>query len=87
MQGNSGTKRDFVAFKGDDDKLDIHKLVRIPSMLNSLKTQVDNLDKHRLKYVSVDLKKSNDAVSKQAVTNIKFNKPNTKVNNLQQKSS
>ena len=39
---NLTAKSDFVALKTEVDKLDINKLVNIPSNLNSLKTKVDD---------------------------------------------
>ena len=32
---NLGAKREFVALKAEDDKLDINKLVNVPSDFNS----------------------------------------------------
>ena len=34
-------RKDFNAFKTENDKLDINKLISIPTSLNSLKTKVD----------------------------------------------
>ena len=34
-------KKDFIAFKTENDKLDVNKLISIPTSLNSLKTKVD----------------------------------------------
>ena len=48
--------------KADVDKLDINKLVNVPTSLNNLKTKVDDLDVGKLKTVPVDLKKLSDAV-------------------------
>ena len=67
--------------KAQDDKVDINKLVNIPTSLNNLKTKVDNLDFDKLKIV--DLKKLKDVVDNEVVKNTKFNKLKTKVNNLQ----
>ena len=39
------------------DKLDINKLINVPTGLNNLKTKVDDLDVGILKTVPVDLKK------------------------------
>ena len=41
------------------DKLDINKLINVPTGLNNLKTKVDDLDVGILKTVPVDLKKIN----------------------------
>ena len=67
------------------DKLDIKKLVNVPTGRNNLQTKVDNLDVDKLKTASIDLKKLSDVVSKEVVKNTKFNKLNTKVNNLENK--
>ena len=50
-------KKDFIALKGEDDKLNINKLVNVPTTLNNLKTKVDDLDVGKLKIVPIDLKK------------------------------
>ena len=76
--------------KAEVDKLDIDKLVNVPSGLNNLKIRVDDLGVSRLKTVPVDLKKLSGAVSKYRKENIKdakFNKLNTKVYNLENKIS
>ena len=41
--------KDFVALKAEVDKLDINKLVNVPTSLNNLKTKKDNLDIGELK--------------------------------------
>ena len=48
-------KKDFIALKAEVDKLDINKLINIPTSLNNLRTKVDNLDVGKLKTVPVDL--------------------------------
>ena len=48
-------KRDFVTLKAEVDKLDINKLVNVPSGLNNLKRKVDDLDVDKLKTLPVDL--------------------------------
>ena len=65
------------------DKLDIIKLVNVPSSLNNLKTKVDDLDVGKLKTVPVDLKKIGDVVDSEVVKNTKFHTLKTKVNNLE----
>ena len=35
-------KKDSIALKGEVDKLDINKLVKVPTSLNNLKTKVDD---------------------------------------------
>ena len=83
---NLASKRDFNDLKVEDDKLDINKLVNVLSGMDNLKTKVnDLLDIDKLKTVSVDLKKLSDAVSNKFAKNTKFNKPNTKVSDLEYK--
>ena len=53
--------------------------------MNNLKTKVGNLDADKLKTAPIDLKKLSDVMSKEVVKNTKFNKLNTKVNNLENK--
>ena len=66
-------------------KLDIYKLVNAAIGLNNLKAKVDVLDIDKLKTVPVDLKKLSVVVSKEVVKYTKFNKLNTKENNLEKK--
>ena len=61
------------------DKLDINKLVNVPTSFNNLKTKVDDLDVGKLKVVLVDMKKLSDEVDKQFDRNTKFNTINTKL--------
>ena len=61
-------------------KLDIAKLVNVSTILNNLKTKVDDLGNRKLKTVPVDTKKLNDVVNKKVVKNIKFSTLKTKVN-------
>ena len=42
-------KKDFIALKVEVDKLDINKLVNVPTSLNNLITKVDDLDVGKLK--------------------------------------
>ena len=65
-------KKDFIALKAEVDKLDIAKLVNIPTGLNNLKTKVDDLDVGKLKTVPIDLKKLSDVVKNEVVKNTKF---------------
>ena len=71
--------------KAEVDKLDINKLVNVPTSLNNLKIKVDDLDVGKLKTVPVDLKKLSDVVDNEVVKNTKFNTLKTKVNNLEKK--
>ena len=66
-------------------KLDINKLINVPTGLNNLKTRVNDLDVGKLKAVHVDLKKLSDAVDNKVVKNTKFKLIKTKVNNLGKK--
>ena len=51
-------KNDFIALKAEVDKLDINKLVNVPTGLKGLKTKVDDFEEvGKLKTVSIDLKK------------------------------
>ena len=50
------TKKDFLALKGELDKVDINKLVNIPTSFNNSKTEVNDLDVGKLKTIPVDLK-------------------------------
>ena len=50
-------KKYFIALKAEVNKLDINKLVNVPTSLNNLKTKVDDLDVGKRKVVPVDLKK------------------------------
>ena len=79
------TKKDFIALKDEVDKLDINKLVNVPTSLNTLKTNVDDLYVGKLKTVTVDFEKLNDVVDNEVVKNTKFNTLKTKVNNLENK--
>ena len=71
--------------KAEVDKLDINKLVNVPTSLNNLKTKVDDLDVGKLKTVPVDFKKLSGVVDNEVVKNTKFNTLKTKVNNLENK--
>ena len=82
---NLAVKSNFIALKAEVDKVDINKLVNVLNSLNNLKTKVDDLNVGKLKTVPIDLKKLNDAVSKDVVKNTEFNKLKTKVINLEKK--
>ena len=53
-------KSDFIALKAGVDKLDINKLVSVPTSSNNLRTKLDDLDVIKLKIVPIDLKKLSD---------------------------
>ena len=42
-------KKDYITVKSEVDKLDINKLVNIPTSLNDSRTKVDGLDFVKLK--------------------------------------
>ena len=71
--------------KAEVDKLDINKLVNVPSSLKNLKTKVDDLDVDKLKTVPVDMKKLSDVVDNKVVKDTKFNILKRKVNKMDKK--
>ena len=75
-------QKDFITLKAEVDKLNISKLVNVPTILNNVKTKVDDLDVRKLKTVPVELKKISDIVDKQVVQNTKFNMLKTKGNKI-----
>ena len=56
-------KKDYITLKAKGDKLDINKMINLPTSLNNLKAKVDHLDVGKLKTVPVDLKKLSDVVA------------------------
>ena len=74
---------DFIAWKGVVDKLDINKLVNVLTGLDNLKIEVEDLNVDKLKTFPGYFKELGHAVSKEVVKNSKFNKLNSKVNNLE----
>ena len=48
-------KKSFIACKAEVHKLDINKLVNVPTSLNNLKTMVEDLNVGKLKTVPVNL--------------------------------
>ena len=68
--------------KAEVDKLDIDKLVNVPSCLNSLKFKVDVVDVGKLKTVPVDLKKSSDVVVNDVVKKTKCNNLSSELTGL-----
>ena len=81
---NLAAKKDFIALKAEVQKLDISKLVNVPTSLNTLKTKVDDLCVGKFKTVPVDLKKLSDVVDNEVVKNKKFNTLKTNANNLEE---
>ena len=80
------TRQSYQRLKAEFDKLDIAKLVDVPTSLNNLKTKVDDWGVGKLITVPVDLKEFNDLVDYEVVKNTKFNTLKTKVNNLNKKN-
>ena len=70
--------------KGEVDKLDINKLVNVPTSLNNLKAKVNYLDLGK-KTVPVDLKKLSYVVDNEVVKDTKSSTLKTKANNLENK--
>ena len=60
-------KDDLANVKSDVDKLDIDKLIKVPSSLNSLKSKVDKWDVDKLEPVPVDFKKISYVVDSDVV--------------------
>ena len=73
--------------KSEVDKLEIIKLVNVPTSLNNFKTKVDDLDVGKLKTVPVDLKTLSDTVDNKVFENVKINTDqyNTDQQNLERK--
>ena len=71
--------------KPEVDKLDINRLVYLPTNLNNLKIKVDDLDVGRLKIALANLKKFSDEVVNEFVKKTKFNRLKTKANSLEKK--
>ena len=69
-RSNLAAKKDFIALKVQVKKLDLNKLVNVPTGLNNRKTRVDHLGVDKLKTVPVDLKKSSDVVSEEYLKQI-----------------
>ena len=52
--------------KAEVDKVEINKLVNVPTGLNNFKTKVDDLDVGKLKTVPTDFKNSSDTIDKKS---------------------
>ena len=74
--------KDFIAIKNEVDKINIIKLVNVPTCVNILKTKVDDLDVGELKTVPIDLKKLS---GKKVAKITKFSTLERKVNKLDKK--
>ena len=81
------TTRVFIALKAEVDKLEINKLINVPTSLNNLKTKVDDLDVGNLKTVHVDLKRLSDVVDNEVVKKTKFNTLKAKKKKLRKENS
>ena len=72
--------------KAKVNKLDIAKLVNVPTKLNNLETNVYDLDVDKLKTdAPIDLKKIRDVVDNEVVKNLICNTLKTEINNLEKK--
>ena len=71
--------------KGEIEKLQINKLVKILTGLNDLNEKVDDLDVGKLKNVPKDFKKVSYVVDQKVDKNTKLSTLNTKVNYLEKK--
>ena len=71
-------KKGFIALKAEVDKLDINKLLNVPTSLINLKIQVNDLDVGKLKTGPVDLKSLSDVIDNEVVKNTRFNALKTK---------
>ena len=67
------------------DKIDIGKLLCVPTHLDNLKPKADGLGVAKLKRILTDLKKLSDVVTKEIVKNAKINTLKTNVNVLEKK--
>ena len=65
----------FIALEAEVDKLDINKLVNVPTSLNHLKTKVDGLDVGKLKTVPI----LGVLVNEEVVKNKEFDSLNKKI--------
>ena len=74
---NLAAENDVITSKTKVGKLDIDKLVNVPSGLSDLESKVDDSDVDKLKTVPIDLEKLSDVVSKKAVKKAKYNELHT----------
>ena len=70
---DSAAKKGFIAVETEVDKLNIARLINVPSSLNNLTIEVDNLSLDEWKTVTINLKKLSHVVDNQVVKNTKFN--------------
>ena len=71
--------------KADLDKINIDKLISVPTSFNNLITKVNGLDAGKLKTAPVYLKKLSEAVDNELVKKTKFNKLKRKLNSSEKK--
>ena len=83
---NLAAKKDFIVWKAEVDKLDINKMVNVRTILNDLRTKVDDLDVGELKTAPIHLKEFSDVVKNKVLKNTKLNKLNRKFNKLDKKT-
>ena len=62
-------KKDLIALKAEIERLDIYKLVNVPTSFNNLKAKVDDLDIDKLKIVPIGSKKLSSIVDDDVVKN------------------
>ena len=67
------------------DKIDIGKLLCVPTHLDNLKPKADGLGVAKLKRILTDLKKLSDVVTKEIVKNARISTLKTNVNVLEKK--
>ena len=79
------SKKDFIAFKAEVEKLDIDEIFNVPTSLYNLKAKADDLDVGKLKNAAVVLKELSDVVDNEVVKNTKFTTLKTQLNNLEKK--
>ena len=65
-------KCDLANLKSEVDKLDINKLEKILTGLNSLKSKIDKLNIDKLKLAHVDLKKLSDVLDNDVVKKAEY---------------
>ena len=66
-------KTDLAHLKSDVAKLDIDKLINVPTNLSNLKNKVDKLDIDKLVPVPVDLSKLSDVVKNEVLKKYVYN--------------
>ena len=66
-------KSDLVSLKTEADKLDIDKLLIIPTNLSKFKSKVDKLDIVKLETTPVDLRKLSNVVKNDVVKKTQYN--------------